>query len=178
LATAAITADFINTRGRVEAYDTLSIASRALLSVHDRLHRGLRVLNLAGTLWNLDRHLSKFLQSVYSAMESADEVRSQSEKNTEVATRERAEKAVSTLRSMHEIVDNVYQRSRHARLTNHSLLSVSLNSIHARNEEIADLMEWLEIAFDQEFLKTHAYENARALEEFERGETFDLAQVK
>lgn len=138
---------------------------------------GLRFFTLTTNLWRLDNHLARFLQSVYSHMESAEEKKASAEKSESV-TREQVENAIRSLRSLYTSLDEIYQRSRTARLTNNSLVSASLNSIHARNEEVFDLIDWLEAVLDEEFLKRHAEDNARALAELSRGEVFDLTQVR
>jgi hypothetical protein len=141
----------------------MALASRLAALVKTRS----QVVTLAYRFWRLDSTLANFFrEGIYKALESPQ---------TEKVDPDRVREAIVTLRRLYLTLDAIVKASKHIGLTNNSLTASSLRNIQHWGEEIMELVELVELSQNEELLSS-IY--ARAAQEKERGELYDISQVK
>jgi len=146
-----------------EVYDSLSVASKVSGMVRDRA----QVFRLAYQLYTLNTKLRDIFEKVHSAIENP--------KPGEPASPEQFQKLIFVIRELSTTLYNTYERAKLARLTNYSLIAGSLSRLHTFSEDLSELADWLEMIQDPNSFEP-VFE--RAKKEIERGEVYDLSQVK
>jgi hypothetical protein len=145
------------------AHSALSVAYR----VSAALQKHATVINLAGKVWRLDRILAKMLDDIYVSAENPPA-------NPEPVTPERIASAVVTLSGIHSTIEGMYSRLHRYGLSNHALLGAPVSSLRAHADDILDLAESLELAMNPDIDSIFA----KSLEEYRRGETFELNDIR
>jgi hypothetical protein len=148
-----------------EVYAVLSLASRLAALVKSRA----QTMRLGYFLWKLNRVLGDFFQNVRTNLEG------KGVKNNPTATPEQIEASIRSLRQMHIKIETLYEAARRAGLTNNSLLSMPLRSVHTYSDDILELAELLE-AFQNSEGVDAVFQ--RSAEERARGEVYDLTEVE
>jgi hypothetical protein len=147
-----------------EAYGAASSAFGVSLSLKGYFGQ----IALAGKLWSLDKKLKDLLERFYKAAGSSAD-------SSPAPTRERIESAIETLRSICGKIDEVYSIAKARGLTNWTLIGTALNSIRVRGSELLEIADAAELSLHPETFEP-AFD--KALEEYRRGATFDLASIK
>ncbi len=149
---------------QAEVYGALSAASRLSASVK----QGLSTVQLGAKLWSFDRLLKKSFETIYYQIEHPD---------ASPAPFDRAVALVSVveLRKLYGTVQTIYSRAKDRGLTNRSLTNSSLTSIVHRSEQFLELADWIEDVLTD---NTIDEKFDRSLDEFKRGEVFDLPRLK
>lgn len=163
-AAVAILNSFDTDRWNSEVYEAMALAARFSALVKNRA----ATYNLAYRLWKLDHTLDGFMKHVHELMENPNlgpEEPITAEKITEVA---------QTLRRLYKSVDRIYLPAKSVGLTNNSLTSPVLNSVHKHAEDILELAEWVELFLEPESLEAIFQ---RAEGEMANGEIFNLDEI-
>ena len=79
-----------------------------------------------------------------------------------------------TLREMCTAIEDLHGRAKSIGLTNRSIVGASLNSVRLRSDEILDIVESIETSMNP---AAEAIID-RSVEEYRRGESYDLASVR
>lgn len=146
-----------------ELYSVMALASRlaAMVKSHSQ------VVALAYRFWRLDSTLANFFrESVYKVIETPPPVSVDPDQLRE---------GIVNLRRLYRTIETIVKASKHIGLTNNSLTAGSLRNIQHWGEEIIELVELVELNQNEEVLRS-IYD--RAARERERGELYDLSQVK
>jgi hypothetical protein len=141
----------------------MALASRLALLVKSHA----QVVTLAIRLRRLDSALRRlFDEHVYKTLESP---------RVETVDPEKVREGIITLRRLHRTLGTIIKASKHIGLTNNSLTAGSLRNIGHWGEEISELADLAELAQNENAIQS-IYD--RAAQEKERGELYDLSQVK
>lgn len=163
-----MTADVIHVlaanEGRQRAKESLTVASRVNSSIHRITRLGLRYLTFARDAWRLDSVLKDFVTALYEPPRNAGTT-------AHSFSHEEVESALSDLRDLCDKIDELYISARKKKLTNAKFVGAAFNSIKTRGEELRDVVDWMDAAFDPETDKHFA----NALRDLESGEVFDLS---
>ncbi len=144
-----------------DLYGVLSRAYRLSAAIKDRA----AAVKIAYRLRHLDSTLAKLFKDIRAAIDN----------KKPVAVRpEQVREAIQALEKLHSILGKLLHACKLARLTNNSLMAQSLHNIANWNEEVAELIEVVELSLKPE--ATNALFK-RSKEERERGEIFDLSEV-
>ena len=146
-------------------YGALYTASRLSLAVRTRAN----TLRLAYSFHKVNRLLGEMLSNVYDAVEGKHPV-----PDVEPITPRRLEEASQNVDRLARMLEHLCEQAKKAGLTNNSLTAGSLDGIRKRVEELKDLADWFDTAAHPEEVDSIF---ARAKQERERGELFDLSQV-
>jgi hypothetical protein len=150
---------------RAEAHRAASLAFR----VSAALDNHAQMISLAANVWQLDRALSKFLEGIYLDIER----RVKNNIPPEPVKKEVLAESLRTLRTTANTIEGLYSRAKASGLTNRTLVGTALNSVRVRGDEILDLVESIELAMNPDIDKIFE----KSLDEFKRGETFELADI-
>jgi hypothetical protein len=148
-----------------EVYGTLSLASRMASTMKNRAN----VLRLAYNLHNVNRKLQSLFDTVDEAVTGKRQPAQT--KNQEPPTPARLRASADSLEELARTIDYVLEASRRVGLCNNSLTAGPLRKFKAYRERLVDLADWLELIAEP---KATAELFARAAQERERGEMFDL----
>jgi hypothetical protein len=146
-------------------YGALSIASSLSAAVRTRAGR----FRLAYGFHKVNRSLAEMFSNVYETLEGKRPV-----PNVEPITPQRLHEISENICRVARTLEYLCEQSKRAGLTSDSLTAGSLNSFRKRIEELDDLAGWFETAAHPEEVNSIF---ARAKQEKERGELFDLSQV-
>jgi hypothetical protein len=149
-----------------KSFDVLSSVSSLAASVKNRAN----VLRMAGSLFSLNRTVTKFLDESHEIMSGKKAV----EKPKEATTPEAMRTTADNLEQIHRTIRYILELSRRARLTNNSLTAGSLTSLARHSDELLDFADWLETVADPKGVKG-VFE--RAKRERDIGEVYDISQV-
>ena len=151
-----------------EAYGTTSAVFRASASVAQSISGHLRWVSLAKDFWSIDRQLKALLESFYR--EAAKPV-----DPAACPTEESLRSSLAMLRTLCEKIEDLYAAGKSNGLTNRSIIGTSLNSIRVRGDELMDIVEGVQLSLSpQDFEPSFT----KALDEYRKNETFDLASIK
>ena len=151
-----------------EAFGATSAAYRISARVSDSLNNYFRFVPLVRDLWSLDSKLKEILERFYEGVESPQE-------STTPPAAETIQSAVFGLRTLCGKIDEFYSKSKARGLTNRTLVGTALNSIRVRGEELLDIADTVDMSLHPENFEPIF---DKALNEYRRGETFDLASIK
>lgn len=162
-AAALVLSRFESDDWNAELYSVMALASRlaALVKSHSQ------VVTLAYRFWRLDSALARlFREGIYKAIETP---------SPSAINADQVREGLATLRRLHRLIDTIIKASKHIGLSNNSLTAGSLRNIEHWGEEIIELVEVIELSQNEEVLSS-IYR--RAEQEKERGELYDISQVK
>jgi hypothetical protein len=166
----ATVANFLTVIGADEwdtrVYGALYTASSLSLAIRTRAN----TLRLAYSFHKVDKMLAEMLSNVYDEVEGKRPA-----SDAEPVTPQRIQEAGDNLARLARMLEYLYEQSKRAGLTNNSLTAGSLNGIQKRVDEVKDLADWFDTAAHPEEVDAIF---ARAKQERERGELFDLPQVE
>jgi hypothetical protein len=161
-----------NPRWNADAYLAESFASKVSDAVSGAIEKQINGLILAKDLWQLDGHLRKFLEAVYT---DAEQRATSGEKPTP-ASEDNLRSALKALRRACESIGETYKRAKAAGLTNRRLAGTALNSVRVRSGEILDIVESVELSLNHSEAVDAIFD--KALQDLEQGNTVDFAQLK
>jgi hypothetical protein len=147
-------------------YGALSAASSLRIAVRSRAN----ALRLAYNLHTINKRLAKMFSNVYDTLEGKQLV----VPDVEPVTPRRLQDISDSLKRLAQMIEYLYEQSNRVDLTNNSLTAGSLHAMRKRVDEINDLADWFETAAQSNEVNSIF---ARANEEKDRGELFDLSQV-
>ena len=151
--------------------DLWNASAHTAISVTYRISAALKahanVLNLTGKLWRMDRLLAQLLEAVYTGAENPPP-------NPELVTPERLSAAIAMLRNLHSAIERVSTGIERCGLTNNGLIGAPASSIRAHADDIFDLAESLELAMNPDIDAIFS----KSLEEYRRGEVFELQDIR
>jgi hypothetical protein len=136
-ADAACLNSFSGDKWDAEVYGSLSIASQISVMVKSRA----QTLKL---IWFL-RILNKKLDNMFDGIREAMEGKRSDVPTDDLTLEQRAAKLRFSLQELHRVLSEVYRVARRAGLTNSSLTASTLNKLREHDEEIVDLIEWVEL---------------------------------
>ena len=143
-------------------YGVVSTAYRLSAAIKDRA----TAVKIAYRLRNLDSVLAKMFKDVRASIDRSAK--------PEVINPEQIQAAIQALKKLHGVLTKLLHICKTTRLTNNSLMAQSLHNIANWNEEVAELIEVVQLSLDHEIMDS-LY--GRSKEERERGEIFDLSEV-
>lgn len=145
-----------------DLYGVMSAAYRISAIIKDRT----AALKIAYHLRHIDSVLTKMFKEIHAAIE----------RNPKAGVVRPAEvqEALQALDKLHRVLARLLHISKAARLTNNSLMAQSLHNIANWNEEVAELIEVVQLGLHREVPEA-LYQRAKT--ERERGEVFDLSEV-
>ena len=138
------------------------MAYRLSAAIKDRA----TAVKVAYRLRHLDSALTKMFKDIYAA----------TNKNAkpEVVKPKQVQETIQLLEKLHSVLAKFLHVCKLARLTNNSLMAQSLHNIANWNEEVAELIEVIQLSLNREIADS-LYK--RSKEERERGDIFDLSEV-
>jgi len=160
----AVVNSFDTDRWNSEVYGAMALAARFSALVKDRA----ATYNLAYRLWRLDHTLDGFMKHMHEVMESGDQ------QINELPATEKVQEISQTLRKLYKMAGGIYGPAKIAGLTNNSITSPVVNSIHKHAEDILELAEWVELFLEPESLEAIFQ---RAEGEIARGDIFNLDEI-
>jgi len=146
-------------------YGALSITSSLVAAVRTRAG----TIRLAYSFHKVNRTLAEMFSSVYDTLEGKRPT-----PDAEPVTPQRLQQVSENIDRLARMLEYICEQSKRVGLTNNSLTAGSLNSFRKYIEEMKDLADWFETAAQSEEVNSLL---ARAKQEKERGEIFDLSQV-
>lgn len=163
-AAVAVLNSFDTDRWNSEVYGAMALAARFSMLVKDRA----ATYQLVYRLWKLDHTLDVFTKHVHEVMRDANQ------QIAEMPTEEKVVEVSQTLRRLHKMVSGIYEPARVAGLTNSSITSPVVNSIHKHADDVLELAEWVELFMEPESLETIFQ---RAEGEAARGDIVSLSEI-
>lgn len=163
-AAVAVINNFDTDRWNADVYGAMALAARFSALVKDRA----ATYQLVYRLWKLDHTLDVFTKHIREVMQDA------SQQIAEMPTAEKVVEVSQTLRRLHKMVGGIYEPAKIAGLTNSSITSPVVNSIHKHAEDILELAEWVELFLEPESLET-IFQRAEA--ELARGDIVNLNEI-
>ena len=163
---AAVIQTFQTDEWNAKVFGALSIASNLAALVKKKAN----VLHLAYSLNKINRQLGSMFDEVYGVTEGKINVEVKEE-----ITEAKAREFLHDLMRLYRAIENSYERMRRAGLLNNSLISGQLLKLRAHGDAILDLADFVETSFNTEEVNALF---ARASEEREHGELYDLEQVQ
>jgi len=115
------------------------------------------------------RHLDSVLARLFNELHAGINKSSKPE-----VSPEQIKDAIEALEKLHSVLGKLLDLCELARLTNNSLMAQSVHNIANWNEEVAELIEVVQLSLNPEATES-LYE--RSKEERERGDNFDLSEV-
>jgi len=159
----AIPVDLIGTDAwNATAYRLVSLGYKISASIRSQVAK----TQLASALWKFDHYLSGFLRQFYEHVES--------NKKSELASRERVLAGIETLKLIHAAAEKIDSGLRAAGFSNHSLIAGPLTSLRAHADEVLDLAESVELMLNPDPLNKIF---DASIEELRRGETAGLESI-
>lgn len=149
-------------RWYADLYGVMSMAYRLSAIIKDRA----TTVKIAYRLRHLDSVLAKMFKDIHAGINK--------NAKPEVVSPKQVEETIQVLEKLHGVLAKLLHVCKLARLTNNSLMAQSLHNIANWNEEVAELIEVIQISLNRE-LTDSLYK--RSKEERERGEIFDLSEV-
>lgn len=163
-AAVAVLNSFDTDRWNSEVYGAMALAARFSALVKDRA----ATYQLLYRLWKLDHTLDVFMKHIHEVMQDA------SQQIVEMPTAEKVVEVSQTLRRLHKIVGGIYEPAKIAGLTNSSITSPVVNSIHKHADDVLELAEWVELFLEPESLET-IFQQAEG--EMARGDIVSLNEI-
>lgn len=163
-AAVAVLNSYDTDRWNSEVYGAMALAARLSSLVKDRA----ATYQLVYRLWKLDHALDSFMKHMHEVMEGGDQ------QINELPTAEKVKEISQILRKLHKMSGGIYAPAKIAGLTNNSITSPVLNSIHKHAEDILELAEWVELFLEPESLEAIFQ---RAEGEMARGDIFNLDEI-
>lgn len=158
---------------KAEMYEALGSAEHSYATAtRTTISSGLKKLELAWDLRTLSTKLSRFLDGLYEAMNSAD----QGTSKVEPTTPEQIDQTIRSMEYLYYTLNRICSTAKQKGLTNHSLMAGSLLAIGRRSEELLDFADWLHacVTTPTDTLD-EIYRSGR--EELAKGDVYDLASV-
>jgi len=150
----------------VRVYSALSTASSLAAAIKNRTN----AVHLAYSFYKINKSLTEMISQAYEMVEG----KRTPPPDDEPITPQRLHLVSYNLDELARMIVHLYERGKSAGLTNNSLMAGSLNGMLKHVEEIKDVADWFEAAADSERLSAIS---ARAKQEKENGDLFDLSQV-
>ena len=150
-----------------EIYGSLSIASQLAAMIRTRA----QAWKLIWYLRQLNRKLEDMFAYIYAAMEGKPMPPVAPDGLTE---EQRILKLWHSLHELHRVLDRTYQAGRRTGLTNSTLTATTFVRLHKHDEEVLDLIQWVETLRNPQELEA-LFE--RAAHEAETENAFDLSTV-
>ena len=144
-----------------DLYGVMSAAYRISAIIKNRA-----ALKIAYHLRRIDTVLAKMFKEIHAAIERNPKA--------EAVRPGEVQEALQALEKLHRVLARLLHISKGARLTNNSLMAQSLHNIANWNEEVAELIEVIQLSLHAEVPEV-LYQRAKT--ERERGEVFDLSEV-
>ncbi len=149
-----------------KSFDVLASVSSLAAAARNRAN----VLRIASSFYILNRTLANFLDEGHAIIAGKKSFPPPPEPIRPEAIRTTAE----NLEHIHRSIQYIGELMKRAQLTNNSLTAGSLKSLLRRADELLDFADWLEtMSNPQQFESAFA----RARDEKDRGEIFDLRKV-
>lgn len=171
MATAAAFLTNVGAAWDAEVYGALSDASRLAAAVKDRANS----VRIAFGLRKVNAQLNDLFRNIQRDVDAAETGKASNKAGSdETITSQRLHEAAADVDHLARMLDSLHENARRARLTNNSLMAGSLRGIFKHIDQLHDLADWFETAAQMDEVNAIF---ARAKEEKERGETYDLSQV-
>lgn len=164
---AAVIRTFQTDEWNADVYGSFSVVSNLAAHVKNRANS----LKLSYSLYKMNRQL----QSLFDKVDAVVEGKVKIEPGNEPVTEERAREMVSDMMRMYRSLEGVYETLRRAGLHNNSLTARQVLRLREHCEKMLDLADWFETSLHTEEVNALF---ARASEEREHGDIYDLEQVR
>lgn len=148
-------------------YGSISIASRVSALIHSRTQ-------WMKLVWFL-RTLNKKLDEMFAGIRAVMEGRGAEVPPDGLTPEARMAKVLFSLHELHRLLSGIYQASRRAGLTNSSFTAATLQKLHTHDEEVVDLIEWVELTANPIPLEQLFQ---RAEQEAQTEQPLDLSKVR
>jgi hypothetical protein len=149
-------------RWYADMYGAMSMAYRLSAAIKDRA----TAVKVAFRLRHLDSVLTRMFKDIHASIDRNPK--------PEAVNPEQVQEAMQLLEKLQSILARLLHVCKVARLTNNSLMAQSLHNIANWNEEVAELIEVMQLSLNREAID---FLYKRSKEERERGEIFDLSEV-
>ncbi len=163
-AAVAVLNNFDTDRWNSEVYGAMALAARFSALVKDRA----ATYHLVYRLWKLDHTLDTFMKHIHEVMEGGNQ------QINELPTQEKVVEVAQALRRLYKMVGGIYEPAKVAGLTNNSITSPVVNSVHKHAEDVLELAEWVELFLEPEALEAIFQ---RAEQEMACGDVLDLNEI-
>lgn len=151
-------------RWRADVSRAETLVSKLSASIRNHAN----ILQLTGYVWSLDGRLRDFLEGFYKAMES------ETPASANPPTEEDINSALTSLRSISESIEKLYNSAKALGMTNRRFVGAALNSVRVRSDELRDISESVELSLAPETDATFE----KALAALRAGDVVDFAQLK
>jgi hypothetical protein len=149
-----------------ELYDSVSLAAALAKIVTSRA----QVFRMANSLRKTSRSVQKVLDLVNDVLTGKRKI----EAELKDESPRRIQDAIDGLDHISRMLDYACEGMSRARLTNNSLTAGTIATLRKQNEELKDIVDWLDAFSKKEELKT-IFDRARS--ERDSGDLIDLTQV-
>ena len=126
------------------------------------------LIGLAGKLWKLDTQFKDLIETFYEGVK-------QPNVNNDPVSPEKLHAALDLLRGLCSQADEIYRAGKANGLTNRTLVGTSLNSVRVRSDELLDIVESVQITLPSSEIDQIL---SSSIDEYKRGESFQLADIK
>jgi hypothetical protein len=163
-AAVAVFNNFDSDQWNSDVYGAMALAARFSGMVKSRA----ATYQLVYRLWKLDHTLDSFMKHIHEVMQEGKQ------QINEMPTQAKVSEVSQALRRLYKAADSIYGPAKIAGLTNSSLTSPVVNSIHKHAEDVLELAEWVEL-----FLEPTSLEEIfeRGEKEIASGEVFNLNEI-
>ena len=164
---AAVIRTFQSDEWNADVYGAFSVVSNIAAHVKNRAN----TLQLTYSLYKMNRQLQSLFDKVNAVVEGKVKI----EPKNEPVTEERAREMVSDMMRMYRSLEGLYETLCRAGLRNNSLTARQVLRLREHCEKMLDLADWFETSLHTEEVNALF---ARASEEREHGDIYDLEQVR
>lgn len=164
---AAVIQTFQSDEWNADVYGAFSVVSNIAAHVKN----GANTLQLTYSLYQMNRQLQSLFDKVYAVIEGKVKI----EPRDAHVTEERAREMVSDMMRMYRSLEGLYETLSRAGLRNNSLTARQVLRLREHCEKMLDLADWFETSLHSEEVNALF---ARASEEREHGDIYDLEQVR
>jgi hypothetical protein len=164
---AAVIQTFQSDEWNADVYGAFSVVSNIAAHVKNRAN----TLQLTYSLYKMNGQL----QSLFDKVDAVVEGKVKIELSDEPVTEERAREMVSDMTRMYRSLEGLYETLRREGLRNNSLTERQVHRLREHCEKMLDLADWFETSLHTEEVNAIF---ARASEEREHGDIYDLEQVR
>ena len=150
-----------------QVFGALWAASSLAVKIRNKAH----VIRLTYLLHAVNREMRSLLNTAHATLEG----RLPLDPSAEPVTEQKLRTTIENLQHLSRTLQYVYESAKDAGLLNHSLTASALKTLATYHGPILDLVDWLELASQEDEVKAIF---DRAARERDRGELFDLAQAE
>lgn len=171
MATAAAFLTNVGSEWDAEVYDALSASSRLANAVKNKAN----TVRIAIGLRKTNSQLNEVFRNIQRDIEAVESGKAPAKAIEEPITPQRLHEVAANVDHLARMLEHIDEGARRARLTNNSLMVGPLNGLRKHIEPLHDLADWFETAAQQTEVNVIF---ARARQERESGDVYDLSQVE